>query len=104
MSCIDRKNEAVMFNLAIEENALARQVQTSGKKRAKIRCPGYAGSNLFWKKADAIIKKYDEVMDRISNLNSQCDPISYKDSPTVSEFLNKKVQENEITQNVIMMV
>ena len=103
MSCIDRKNELVMFNLAIEESALARQFQAS-EIRAKIRCPEYDDSHIFWKKADTIIKKHDEVMDRISDLNSQCDPVSYEDSPKVSDFLNKKVRENEITRNVIMMV
>ena len=96
MSCIDRKNEAVMFNLAIAESALARQVEVSETK-AKMRCPEYDDSNLFWKKADAIIKKHDQVMDRIINLNSQCDPVSYESSPKVSEFLNEnspKKREN----------
>eukprot|EP00548_Thalassiothrix_antarctica_P015743 CAMPEP_0194166986 /NCGR_PEP_ID=MMETSP0154-20130528/2433_1 /TAXON_ID=1049557 /ORGANISM="Thalassiothrix antarctica, Strain L6-D1" /LENGTH=427 /DNA_ID=CAMNT_0038877803 /DNA_START=367 /DNA_END=1647 /DNA_ORIENTATION=- len=87
MSCIDRKNEAVMFNLAIEESALARQVEVS-ETRAQLRCPEYDDNNLFWKKANAIIKKHEQVMDRISNLNSQCDPVSYESSPKVSEFLN----------------
>ena len=77
-----------MFNLAIEEIALARQVEVL-ETRAKMRCPEYDDSNLFWKKADAIIKKHDQVMDRISNLNSQCDPVSYESSPKVSEFLNE---------------
>ena len=89
MSCTDCKNEARMFNLAIEESALARQVQVL-ETRAKIRCPEYNDSNLFWKMADAIIKKHEEVMDRISKLNSQCDPVSYEDSPNVSGFLNEK--------------
>ena len=29
MNCIDRKNEAVMFNLVIEKSALARQVKVA---------------------------------------------------------------------------
>lgn len=77
-----------MFNLAIEESALARQVETS-ETRAQLRCPEYDDNNMFWKKANAIIKKHEQVMDRISNLNSQCDPVSYESSPKVSEFLNE---------------
>ena len=56
MSCIDRKNEAVISNLAIEESDLARQVELS-ETTDKMRCPEYIINNLFWKKADAIIKK-----------------------------------------------
>ena len=63
MSCIDRKNEAVMFDLAIVESVLSRQVETS-ETRAKIRCPVHDDSNQFWKKADATIKKHNEVMDK----------------------------------------
>merc|ERR1740124_45293 len=88
MSCIDRKNEAVMFNLAIEESALARQVEVS-ETRAQLRCPEYDDNNLYWKKANTIIKKHEQVMDRISNLNSKCDPVSYESSPKVGEFLNE---------------
>ena len=88
MSCIDRKNEAVMFNLAIEESALARQLE-GAEIRAKQRCPQYDESNPFWKKTNEIIKKHDQVMDRISNVNSQCDPVSYESSSKVSEFLNE---------------
>ena len=101
MSCIDRKNEAVMFNLAIEESALARQVEVS-ETRAKMLRPEYDDSNLFWKKADTIFKKHDQVMDRISTLNSQCDPVSYKIKPKVSEFLNEnshRKRDNEKCNN-----
>jgi len=87
-SCIDRKNEALMFNLAIEESALARQVEVS-ETRAQLRCPEYDENNLFWKKANAIIQKHELVMGRMSNLNSQCDTVSHASSPKVSEFLNE---------------
>ena len=88
MSCINQKNEAIILNLAIEESALARQVEVSGK-RAKVRCPEYNEINLFWKKANVIIKKNEQLMDRISRLNGQCDPVSYESSPKVNEFLNE---------------
>ena len=45
MSCVDRKNEAVMFNLAIEESALARQVDLA-EQRAKLRCKQYDENNI----------------------------------------------------------
>ena len=61
MSCIDRKNEKVVINLAIEESALVRQVETS-EVRIKICCPTCKASNLFWKNADATSKKHDESM------------------------------------------
>ena len=55
MSCIDHKNETVMINLSIEESELARQVETS-EIRAKISCPVHDDSDLFWKKANSMIK------------------------------------------------
>ena len=82
-----------MFNLAIEESALARQVEVV-EQRAKVRCPEYNEINLFWKKANVIIKKNEQLMDRISRLNGQCDPVSYENSPKVNEFLNENSPRN----------
>ena len=87
MSCTDCKNEARMFNLAIEESALARQLE-GAETRAKQRCPQYDENNPFWKKTNEIIKKHDQVMDRMSNVNSQRDPVSYESSSKISDFLN----------------
>ena len=75
MNFIDRKNEVAMINLDIEESAIARQVKTA-EARAKNRCPVCEASNQFWKRADSIIKKHDEVMDKISKLNNQCNPVN----------------------------
>ena len=88
MSCVDRKNEAVMFNLAIQESALARQVDLA-EQRAKLRCKQYDENNIHWKKADENIKKHEAVMNRISRLNCQMEPVSYESTPKVSEFLNE---------------
>ena len=47
-------------------------------------------------------------MDRISRLNGQCDPVSYKSSPKVNEFLNqnslrKRDNEKQNSDGLIML-
>ena len=61
-------------------------------------------SNPFWKKANEIIKKHDEVMDRISKLNNQCDPVNYEDPPNVSEFLKEKSPLKRANDGAIMLI
>ena len=102
MSCIDLKNEVVMINLAIEESTISRQVKTA-EARVKNHCHVYEASNKFWKKADSMIKKYDEIMDKMSKLNRKCDPVNYEDPPNVSEFLQEKNTLKRAHDGAIML-
>ena len=46
MSCTDRRNEAAIFNLSIEEGVLASQVELA-ENRADTRCPVYDKGDMF---------------------------------------------------------
>ena len=67
---VDRRNETSIVALSIQEAAIGRQL-AAAETRAESRCPTYDDENSFWKRVDVLIKKQEDVMERISEFTSQ---------------------------------
>ena len=67
---VDRQNEISIVALSIQEAAIGRQL-AAAETRAESRCPTYDAENSFWKRVDVLIKKQEDVMERISEFTSQ---------------------------------
>ena len=85
---VDRQNETSIVALSIQEAAIGRQL-TAAETRAESRCPIYDSKNSFWKRVDVLIKKQEDVMDRISEFTSQTQRESR--IPTKKEVLLKLI-------------
>ena len=81
---MDRQNESKIVGLSIESGAIEKQI-AHAERRAEVRCPEYDQSNLHWKRVDELLKKQDEVVNRLHDMNKTA-PQNVNE---VTEFLNQ---------------
>ena len=63
-----QKDETRLAGMSIQEAAIGRQID-SAESRARERCPTYKASNIYWKRADDLIKEQMKITQQISSYN-----------------------------------
>ena len=67
---VDRQNETSIVVMSIQDAAIGRQL-VAAETHAESRCTMYNPDTSFWKCVNVLVKKQDDVMERISEFTSQ---------------------------------
>ena len=77
----DRLRETNIVSLSIENSAISTLLMNA-ERRAEARCKEYDPNNIFWKKVDELTKQQEDVVRKMSLLNSMPD-VSNFDPPVI---------------------
>ena len=94
----DRKREAALVGLLIEESAIAEHIE-GAERRAQSRCLEYDPMNVYWKRVDILLEEQDNILGRIRKFNESMVNDETKTSVTVSSFVNEPSPDKRSNKN-----
>ena len=84
----NRKHEAALVGLSIEESSLSKMIETA-ERRAWSRCSDYDPESVYWKKVDTLLQDQDKLLLKIRSFNDNTLFEKSKTNVSVSSFLNE---------------
>ena len=87
-----QKDETRLVGMSIQEAAIGRQID-SAESRARERCPTYKATNMYWKRADDLIKEQTKITELITSYNDALlnddDKREEQNEKAITDIVNK---------------